>query len=84
MSQLVMSISNIAAMPQDITVKRSDVAPDFTFLVPVRVEFEGGKSGYLFVNVKDNEQTITKDLPMAPRNVVFAPDFSLLANIKKE
>lgn len=67
-----------------ITVKRSDVPPDFTFLVPVRVEFEGGKSGYLFVNVKDNEQTITKDLPMVPRNVVFAPDFSLLANIKKE
>jgi aminopeptidase N len=67
-----------------LTVKRSDVPPDFIFLVPVRVEFEGGKSGYLFVNVKDNEQTITKDLPMVPRNVVFAPDFSLLANIKKE
>lgn len=68
----------------NLTVKRSDVPSDFTFLVPVRVEFEGGKSGYLFVNVKDDQQTISKDLPMAPKNVVFAPDHSLLANIKKE
>lgn len=68
----------------NLTVKRSDVPQDFTFLVPVRVEFDGGKSGYIFVLVKDDQQTISKDLPMAPKNVVFAPDYSLLANIKKE
>jgi hypothetical protein len=67
-----------------LSVKRSDVPADFAFLVPVRVEFEGGKAGYAFVNVKDDQQTITKDLPMAPKNVVFAPDHSLLANIRKE
>jgi hypothetical protein len=67
-----------------MTVKRSDTAPDFQFLVPVKLEFDGGKSGYMFVNVKDAEQTVTKDLPLQPKNVVFAPDHSLLANIKKE
>lgn len=67
-----------------VTVKRSDVPADFTFIVPVRVELDGGKSGYVFVNVKDDVQTVTKDLPMAPKNVIFAPDYSLLANIRKE
>jgi hypothetical protein len=67
-----------------LTVKRSDAPPDFTFLVPVRVEFDNGKAGMFFVNVKENEQTITKDLPAQPKNVVFAPNYSLLANIRKE
>jgi hypothetical protein len=67
-----------------LTVKKSDVPPEFVFMVPVTVEFEGGKEGTFIMMVKDAEQTITRDLPMRPRNVVFAPKHSLLANIKKE
>ena len=65
-------------------MKRSDVPSDFAFIAPVRVEFDGGKAGYLFMNIKDDEQTISRDLPVAPKIVTFAPNYSLLANIRKE
>jgi hypothetical protein len=56
-------------------------------VAPVRVELEGKKFAMLVVSSKDNEKTLTIDLPVEPRsvtNVVFAPDHSLLANIKKD
>jgi hypothetical protein len=67
-----------------VTVKKSDVPNDFVFMVPVTVEFEGNKQGTFIMTVKDAETTITREVPMRPRNVVFAPGHSLLANIKKE
>jgi hypothetical protein len=73
-----------SAFKLTLTVKRSDVPSDFAFIVPVRVEFDGGKAGYLFMNIKDDEQTISRDLPVAPKIVTFAPNYSLLANIRKE
>jgi hypothetical protein len=67
-----------------LNVKRSDTSPDFNFIAPVRLEFEGNKVATLFVQINQDAQTIQKQLPARPRNVVFAPDHSLLANIRKE
>ena len=67
-----------------ITVKKSDVSPDFMVIAPLRVVFDGGKSASLFVVVKGDEQTISKDLPIRPRDVILGPDYSLLANIRRE
>jgi peptidase M1-like protein len=67
-----------------LTVKKSDVSPDFEIVAPVRIDFDGGKSGTMFAVIKGDEQTIKRDLPMKPRDVVFAPDESLLANIRRE
>ena len=68
----------------NLTIKRSDTAPDFLVIAPVRVEFDGDKSATFFVSTKQDEITITREMPLSPRNVVFAPDHSLLANVKKE
>jgi peptidase M1-like protein len=68
----------------NLTVKRSDVSSDFVVVAPVRVDFDGGKSGTFFAVVKNDEQTITRDLPMKPRDVVFAPGQSLLGNVRRE
>lgn len=67
-----------------ITTKRSDVSPDFMIVAPLRLEFDGGKVGTTFVVIRNDEQTTTQMLPAQPRNVVFAPNHSLLANIRKE
>jgi hypothetical protein len=67
-----------------LKVKRSDVPKDFTFMTPVLVQFDGNKQGSFFITVKDDEQTITTDIPLKPRDVILGPDHSLLANIKKE
>jgi aminopeptidase N len=67
-----------------VTVKRSGVPDDCLLAAPVRVEFDGNRSGVFFIPIRQNEQTVTQDLPAVPRNVVFAPDHSLLANIRRE
>ena len=67
-----------------LNVKRADVSPEFLVVAPVRLEFEGNKFATIFVAVKEESVTIRRQLPMKPRNVVFAPDHSLLANVRKE
>jgi hypothetical protein len=67
-----------------INVKRSGVRDDFMIAAPVRVDFEGNRTGVFFIQISKNEQTITQELASAPRNVVFAPEHSLLANIRRE
>ena len=67
-----------------LTVKRSGVRDDFMIIAPVRVDFEGNRSGVFFIPIRQNEQTATQELPAVPRSVVFAPDHSLLANIRRE
>jgi hypothetical protein len=67
-----------------LNVKRSDVAPDFVIIAPVRLEFDGNKFATIFVPVKDASVTVQKQIPANPKNVVLGPDHSLLANIKKE
>ena len=67
-----------------LNVKRSDVAPDFTLIAPVRLEFDGNKFATIFVPVKEEAVTVQKQIPAKPRNVVLGPEHSLLANIRKE
>jgi hypothetical protein len=67
-----------------VTVKRSGVRDDFVIVAPVRVEFDGNRAGVFFIQIRQNEQTVTQNMPSVPKNVVFAPDHSLLANIRRE
>jgi hypothetical protein len=68
-----------------ITAKRSGVVDDFTAVAPVRIELEGGRKGMVFIMMRGAEPAVaTTIVPTRPRNVVFAPDHSLLANIRRE
>jgi hypothetical protein len=67
-----------------VTVKRSGVRDDFVVVAPVHVEFDGNRSGTFFIPIRKNEETVTQEFPAVPRKVIFAPDHSLLANIKRE
>ena len=66
-----------------IDVERRDVSDNFMAVIPVRLEFEGGKQGYIFIPNKQARQTVTQKIPMKPKNVVFAPESSLLGSIRK-
>jgi len=63
---------------------RRDVRDDFMVIIPVRVEFTDGKVGLLYVVNKEPKQTVTQKLPGNVKNVVFAPEYSLLANIRRD
>jgi hypothetical protein len=67
-----------------VTVKRSGVPDDFVMVAPVRVELDGNRAGVFFIQIRQNEQTVTQNMPSVPKNVIFAPDHSLLANIRRE
>jgi hypothetical protein len=67
-----------------VTVKRSGVPDDFVIVAPVRVELDGNRVGNFFIQIRQNEQTVTQNMPSVPKNVIFAPDHSLLANIRRE
>ncbi|MGA8806336.1 MAG: M1 family aminopeptidase, partial [Thermoanaerobaculia bacterium] len=67
-----------------VNVKRSGVRDDFMIVAPVLIELDGGRSGIVFMHIKQNETTFSQDLPSMPRKVVFAPEHSVLANIKRE
>lgn len=67
-----------------VTVKRSGVRDDYVIVAPIRLEFDGNRVGTLFMPIKKNEETMSQDLPSAPKKVIFAPEHSLLANIRRE
>ncbi|MEA2326746.1 MAG: hypothetical protein QOE68_1705, partial [Thermoanaerobaculia bacterium] len=67
-----------------INVKRSGVRDDFMMVAPVKIEFDGGRAGIFFMPIRKNEETVSQELPSVPRKVVFAPEHSLLANIRRE
>jgi hypothetical protein len=66
------------------TVKRSGVRDDFMIAAPVRVEFDGNRAGYFFMLIRKNEESVSQEFPVVPRKVIFAPEHSLLANIRRE
>lgn len=66
-----------------VDVERRDVPDDFVAFIPIRVEFEGNKHGYLYMANKQARQSVTQKIPMKPKNVLFAPDSSLLASVKR-
>jgi len=65
-------------------VSRRDVSPGFTTIIPVRVEFEGGKAGHVFVVSTQDRQSQTYQLPQKPKSVVFGPGHSLLGSVRRE
>jgi hypothetical protein len=67
-----------------VTVKRSGVRADSMFVAPVKIEFDGGRAGIFFMAIGKNEESVTQELSSVPRNVIFAPEHSLLANIRRE
>jgi hypothetical protein len=66
-----------------IDVERRDVPDGFVTFIPVRVEFPGNKHAYVYIANKEARQSVSRKLPMKPANVVFAPDSSLLASVKR-
>ena len=66
-----------------INLERRDVSDNFITVIPIRLEFEGGKQASIFIPSKEAKQVVTQKIPMKPKNVVFAPESSLLASIKK-
>lgn len=67
-----------------VNVERRDVPDGFSVPIPIRVEFEGGKGGYFYIPSKPGKQTVTQKLPAKPKTVTFAPDYSVLASIKRK
>ena len=53
-------------------------------IIPVRVEFDGDRRGYVWVHSRGPKSTITQKLPAKPKKVVFAPDWSLLAQVRRD
>jgi hypothetical protein len=67
-----------------VHVDRRGVPDDFKAIIPIRVEFEGGKSGYFYMVNTQAKQSTTQKMDKRPKNVEFAPDFSLMANIRRD
>jgi aminopeptidase N len=67
-----------------VSVDRRGVPPDFMTIIPIRADFDGGTAGYFYMVNTQDQQSTTAKLSKRPKNVVFAPDFSLLANIRKD
>lgn len=67
-----------------VHVDRRGVADDFKVVIPIRVEFEGGAGGYFYMVNTQTKQSITQKVAKRPKNVVLGPDYSLLANIRRD
>lgn len=67
-----------------VTVDRRGVADDFKAIIPIRVDFGGGKSAFMYMINTKPQQTMTQKVATRPTDVAFAPDFSLLANIRRD
>jgi len=66
-----------------LNVKTTD-APGFRQPVPVQVVFKGDKTGTFFVQVDGADKTMSVPVPEAPKKVVLAPRYSVLAKIKEQ
>jgi Peptidase family M1 domain len=67
-----------------INTKRSEVPEDFMTIIPIRIEYADGTAGVVFMVNTKNEQSLTTKIAAKPKNVVFGPDHSLLAKVKKD
>ena len=67
-----------------VSVDRRGAADDFKTVIPIRVDFEGGTAGYFYMVNTQPKQSITQKVPKRPKSIVFAPDYSLLANIRRD
>lgn len=67
-----------------VDVDRRGVADDFKTIIPIRLEFDGGKSAFFYLVNDRPKQSITQKVAARPKAVAFAPDFSLLAHIRRD
>jgi len=67
-----------------VKTKRTDVPDDFMTIIPIRIEYADGTAGGLFMVNTKPEQMLTTKLTGKLKTVVFAPDHSLLAKIRKD
>ena len=65
-----------------LDVEMRDVPDGWRVPVPVRADFGGGESGELLVMVDSPRKTFELVLPARPKEVVFNPDFAVLAKMK--
>jgi hypothetical protein len=67
-----------------VDVARSEVGEAFTAVIPVRVDFEKAPSIMFYIVSNKEKQSVTHKLPAKPKSVTFAPDYSLLATIRRD
>jgi hypothetical protein len=67
-----------------VSVERRGVPDDFKTLIPIRVDFEGGTSGTFYMFNTQPTQSTTQKLTKRPKSIVLGPDYSLLANIRRD
>jgi hypothetical protein len=67
-----------------VDVERRDVGEAFTAVIPVRVDFEKGNPVLFYIVSNKQKQSVTHKLPAKPKSVTFAPDYSLLATIRRD
>ena len=67
-----------------VDAERRNAAESFMTIIPVRVEFDGNRHGYVWVYSRGSKSTVTQKLPAKPKKVTFGPDWSLLASIRRD
>ena len=67
-----------------LNLDRRDAPADFKTVIPVRVEFDGDTGGYFYIMNTEAKQTVTQKMPKRPRNLVLAPEYSVLASVRRD
>ena len=66
-----------------VHVEQEDVGPDFKMVVPIRAQFGGGEDGTVLAFVDQPTKDFEYPLDRKPSKVLFNPDHSVLAKVKK-
>jgi hypothetical protein len=67
----------------DLQIKQADVSPGFVAAIPIAINFPDGRKGTFIAQVTQAENNFQIPLPARPAKLEFAPDFAVLAKIKK-
>lgn len=71
------------AYPITIHVRKTDVPADFVVPVPVQVELVSGQTATITAVVKEEDQTLTYELPARVKNVEFNARHGILAKVSR-
>lgn len=67
----------------ELHVERQDVSDDFRVPLPVRVTLRDGREAMVLAMVDEDAESFSFPLPERPKKVELAPDWSVLAEIRK-